>query len=61
MFGKGKQGVFQALQKWQVTGFYMSATNNKLLMCWEKSYFKRFDFLAAIPAGNSRDEVLSQK
>ena len=39
----------------------MSATNNKLLICWEKSYFKRFDFLPAIPPGNSRDEVLSQK
>ena len=39
----------------------MSATNNKLLMCWEKSYFKTFDFLAAIPPRNSRDEVLSQK
>ena len=38
-----------------------ASTNNKLLTCSEKSYFKRFDFLAAIPPGNSRDEVLSQK
>ena len=39
----------------------MSTTNEKLMMCWEKSYFKRFDFLPAIPPGNSRGEVLSQK
>ena len=41
--------------------FSESNTYYKLLMCWEKLYFKRFDFLPAIPPGNSRDELLSQK
>ena len=42
MFGKEKQGVFWALQKWQITGFYMSAANNKLLMSWKNRTSRDF-------------------
>ena len=61
MFGKGQTSCILGNAKVANNCFYMSI-NNKLLMCWKKKmYFKRFYILPAIPPGNSRDEVLSQK